>query len=480
LAQVPSLGHVVLLVEENQSYSSVIGNSAWPYLNSLASSNGVATQYYGNTHPSIGNYFMMTTGQILTNDDTQTPASFPVSVDNIIRHLLTAGKTWKAYAESLPSAGYTGGNVVGSDNNMYYVRHNPFPYLTDVQNSSTQKMNLVPFTQLATDLANNQLPQFSYIVPDGGHDAHDGTPAQADAWLQQNLPALLASPPFQPGGDGVLFITFDESFTSDTAYGGGQIATVVIGPNVKSGYQSTTLYQHQSLLRTMMEALGITSGFPGAAASAPDMADFFKASATNPPASASGDFQLTASPQNPTATASAGASYQISLTPENGFNGSISLGCSGLPTGTTCSFSPSTVTANQAAATSTLTITLAQTSSVTTVPAGKAKPFTAFSLPIFAIALGSVAAGGGRKKRCALFLALLLIMAFSVVAIGCGSSNGSQAATNSSGNQSSSSSSGSQSSSGSAASTTNQSYNVTITATSGAIQHSTTVALNVQ
>lgn len=48
----------------------------------LANQYSPATQYYADTHPSIGNDFMLTTGQILTNDDTQTPASFPVSVDN--------------------------------------------------------------------------------------------------------------------------------------------------------------------------------------------------------------------------------------------------------------------------------------------------------------------------------------------------------------------------------------------------------------
>jgi hypothetical protein len=44
---------------------------------------------------------------------------------------------------------------------------------------------------------------------------------------------------------------------------------------VKAGYQSTTLYQHESTLRLMMEALGVTD-LPGAAASAPDMAEFFQ------------------------------------------------------------------------------------------------------------------------------------------------------------------------------------------------------------
>src|SRR5439155_5373893 len=86
---VPPSSHVFLLVEENHSYSSVIGNSPMPYLNSLAKKYGLATQFYANTHPSIGNYFMMTTGQIITNNDSMCSA---VTQDNIDRHLLTARK----------------------------------------------------------------------------------------------------------------------------------------------------------------------------------------------------------------------------------------------------------------------------------------------------------------------------------------------------------------------------------------------------
>ncbi len=80
------------------------------YRAGLAGKYGLATPYYANTHPSIGNYFMLTTGQILTNSDGETPARFMVSVDNIVRELLLQGKTWKSYAETFPSPSYIGGN----------------------------------------------------------------------------------------------------------------------------------------------------------------------------------------------------------------------------------------------------------------------------------------------------------------------------------------------------------------------------------
>ena len=260
---VPASSHVFLLVEENHSYSSVIGSSSMPYLNSLAKKYGLATQYYANTHPSIGNYFMLTAGQIITNNDNSCST---LPQDNVVRHLLTAGKTFKAYAQSLPYADYTGCGVY-----PYVKRHNPLAYFSDVANSS-EKYNLVPFSQFAADLTNHTLPNFSFIVPNLLDDAHDGTLSAADFWLKANIAQLISSATFQK--DGILIIVFDESFDTDTAHGGGHVAAVVIGPKVKAGYRSTTLYQHQNTLKTLMKALGLSS-FPGAASQAKDMGEFF-------------------------------------------------------------------------------------------------------------------------------------------------------------------------------------------------------------
>lgn len=262
-SQVPASSHVFLVVEENHSYSSVIGSSSMPYLNSLAKKYGLATQYYANTHPSIGNYFMLSAGQFITNNDSYCST---LSQDNVVRHLMTAGKTFKAYAENLPYAGYMGCGAY-----PYVKRHDPLPYFSDVANSS-EKYNLVPFSKFATDLNNHTLPNFSFIVPNLLHDAHDGTLSAADSWLKANIAPLISSATFQR--DGILIIVFDESFDSDTAHGGGHVAAVVISPKVKTGYRSTTLYQHQNTLKTLMKALGLSS-FPGAASGAKDMGEFF-------------------------------------------------------------------------------------------------------------------------------------------------------------------------------------------------------------
>jgi len=262
----PPFGHVFIVVEENHNYSDVIGSSSMPYLNSLATQYGLATQYYANTHPSIGNYFMLTAGQIVTNDDSYVPPSAGLGVDNVPRELLTAGKTWKAYEENMLSPCFLGST------SGYARRHDPLSYFSDVMGSSVQCQNLVPFTQFATDLANNQLPSYSFITPNLIDDAHDGTLQQADTWLRVHIDPLIKSQEFQK--DGLLIIVFDES-GSDNTNGGGRVVAVLISPtSSKVGYQSTTLYQHQSVLRLTLEGLGVNR-LPGAASTALKMWEFF-------------------------------------------------------------------------------------------------------------------------------------------------------------------------------------------------------------
>jgi acid phosphatase len=262
-------GHVFVVVEENANFGNVIANPALPYLNGLANQYGLATNYFANAHPSIPNYFELTTGQILTLIDASTPHTFPVSSDNVVRALLAAGKSWKSYAEDLPSAGYTGG-----DTGRYAVRHNPLAYFTDVQNDTKQVRNLVPFSQFAADLSAANLPDYSFIVPNLCNDAHDCALGTADIWLKTNIDPLIQSPQFQK--DGLLIIVFDEADTLDFTSGGGHVAAVIVSPLAKRGYKSIAFYQHESALRLSLEGLGVTK-LPGDAATAPAMWEFFTA-----------------------------------------------------------------------------------------------------------------------------------------------------------------------------------------------------------
>src|SRR5690349_14604638 len=126
--KIPVVSHVFVLVEENHSFESVIGNISMPFTNSLAQKYSLATQYYANRHNSLPNYFMLTVGDMVTTNDL---FGGTVTSDNVARAVTAAGKTWKIYAESLPRPGFT-----GAANAPYARDHNPFAYFDDVINSS--------------------------------------------------------------------------------------------------------------------------------------------------------------------------------------------------------------------------------------------------------------------------------------------------------------------------------------------------------
>jgi phosphatidylinositol-3-phosphatase len=247
-ASTPESKHVVLVVEENHSYDSVITQGGMPYLKSLAEKHTILVNYYANHHPSIGNYFTMTTGQTISTDDGYKGV---VHDDNIVTQLLAANKKWKMYGDSLPGAGYIGGNK-----RPYVKKHFPMAYFANVRDDEKQRMNLVPVEQFVQDLKSSEgLPEFSMVIPDLDHDAHDGSLQGADNWLKKNIGPLLEDPNFQK--DGILIVTFDEADKSDSNHGGGHIVTVVIGPLVKENFADNTFYQHESLLATIEDVLGL-------------------------------------------------------------------------------------------------------------------------------------------------------------------------------------------------------------------------------
>src|SRR5215472_16339438 len=133
---VPVVAHVVLVVLENHSLPQVIGSPFMPFLNSLASQNSLATNYFANAHDSIGNYFMLTVGQLESTDDHFAGT---INDDNIVRAMSGTGKTWKAYMENLPAQGYTGNDVF-----PYVKHHNPVAYITDALDFSSKGNQIVP------------------------------------------------------------------------------------------------------------------------------------------------------------------------------------------------------------------------------------------------------------------------------------------------------------------------------------------------
>ena len=285
-AQVPHSSHVVLVIEENTGFNNTKANMPW--LVGQGNANGFANNYTTDSAGSLLDYLWLSSGSCQTSDanDTGKPnnctpslrpagtndfgctgggCSQSITDNNIFRELIAANMTWKVYLESLPSVGY-----MGNDSGEYAIRHNPAKWYSDIINSSSAQQHMVPFTQFASDLSNNQLPQYSIIVPNLLDDAHDGTPAQADTWLQNNVAPLLNQPFFQAGGDGLLIVTFDNG-DNDAP---GQVYTALIGPNIIPHVAPNTHYMHENTLKTILQSLGIST-FPGASATAMPMSDFF-------------------------------------------------------------------------------------------------------------------------------------------------------------------------------------------------------------
>ncbi|HEY2804276.1 MAG TPA: alkaline phosphatase family protein [Gemmatimonadales bacterium] len=274
----PSFNHVFVVGLLETDYLSVFpssGPSPMPFLDSLANAGGKALQYYGNVQPSIGNFYMLAVGDTVTSNDNDATV---FTGDNIVRQLVGAGKTWKSYAESIPSVGY-----LGPDQGLYVRHHNVLALLSDVQNDVTQRQNLVPLSQLQTDISLGALPNFGMIVPNDCHNSQSGCGLDTvDAFLRTTLTPLLNSAQFKQ--DGLLIILFDRANTS-SVNGGGRTAWVVVSSKAKAGYTSTSTYQHQSTLRLTLSALGVnassasgggsTAPAPGLAANAPDMMEFF-------------------------------------------------------------------------------------------------------------------------------------------------------------------------------------------------------------
>lgn len=269
----PTYKHVIWIWMENESYSDIIGNSQAPYFTSIAHECGLAVNYHNVSHPSLPNYLGATAGLSGSQLPLLSYVDCDVSVicDTSAKSIFGQGETWKAYEESMPS------NCYKSNSGEYAVRHNPPPYFTTLAGCATRD---VPYTQLATDLADNALPAFSFITPNLIDDMHDGTIADGNNWLSSNLPKILSSRPYESGTTAV-FITWDEGAggypiedcddnTTDTSC---QVPTIVISPSTPAGTVSSTLFNHYSLLGTTEQLLRLPK--LDQAASAPTMTAAF-------------------------------------------------------------------------------------------------------------------------------------------------------------------------------------------------------------
>jgi hypothetical protein len=324
LEDIPHFDHVVVLIEENEDEADTFApDSPATYLNQTLVPRGVfLPNYYGTGHVSLDNYIAMASGQPgngVTNTDclavnfwTCAQSTLPYDGGkgrNLGDQLDTAGVSWAGYMDGMPAncfhADYSPtaqppdpyqGNSRTPPAYDYADRHNPFIYFPDiVENTDRCAAHDVPFTQLSTDLANDALPQFSFITPDTCHDGHDapcsdGSPGGLkgmDNWLAPNVQPLID---YLFAHNGLLVITFDESNPSNPPKSlcsacagggaGGQIGALLLSPRLPAGTTVSSAYDHYSLLRTVEDSFGISEHLNLANQATP-MTDVF-AGAGNP------------------------------------------------------------------------------------------------------------------------------------------------------------------------------------------------------
>jgi hypothetical protein len=264
LSGVPTPDHVVVAIEENHSFSEIIGSPNAPYINTLAGQGALFTHASGVEHPSQPNYLDLFSGsnQGYTDDSAVTQ---PFKTPNLGASLIAEGRTFGGYAQGLPFVGSTA--ITSGD---YAAKHNPWVDWQGASSNAIPPADNQPFTNFPSDFST--LPTVSFVVPDLQHDMHDGTVATADAWLRDNLDPYIQ---WAQTHNSLFILTFDEDDTSHT----NRITTLFDGPMVVPGSYGETI-NHFRVLRTLEGMYGLPAA--GASASAAPITDVWRASGAAP------------------------------------------------------------------------------------------------------------------------------------------------------------------------------------------------------
>jgi len=243
----------VIIVFENKEFHRVIGNKSMPVYNQFARDYTLLTQHYAVTHPSLPNYLAMIGGDTFgINRNCEDCFINAPSLPDLIE---ASGRTWRTYQEDMPRPCFRGSW------GLYAQKHNPFMYFDPIRlNRERCEQHVRPLTDLYPDLAAGALPNFVFITPNLCNSAHDCWLGITDAWLAEQMKALLDY--FSLHTQSFLVIlTWDEGDTEagccGMKKGGGRIATVLISPYVKNGFEDDTPYTLYSLLKTIAEAWGL-------------------------------------------------------------------------------------------------------------------------------------------------------------------------------------------------------------------------------
>jgi phosphatidylinositol-3-phosphatase len=263
---------VFVIVMENHNWTgdgslNIKGNAEAPYINYTLLPMASYAQNYNNppgNHPSLPNYLWLEAGTNFGIHDDGPPSQHGQTTQNhLVKLLENAGISWRSYDENISGTNCPLTNQGAADpngNQLYQVHHNPFVYFHDQTNngsstSATCIAHIRPFSQLAHDLAANNVARYNFITPNLCNDMHDpcggSEIAHGDEWLKKNVPAILNSSAYRSGG--ALFITWDEA-----AKGDGPIPMIVLSPFAKGNhYSNSTYYTHGSTLRTLQEIFGV-------------------------------------------------------------------------------------------------------------------------------------------------------------------------------------------------------------------------------
>jgi phospholipase C len=251
---VPNFDHIVVIVFENKEFDRVIGNSGMPIFNQFAADYTRLTQHYAVTHPSLPNYIAMVSGD--TFEINRNCEDCFISAPSLPDLIETSGRTWKTYQEDMPRPCFVGSW------GKYAQKHNPFMYFDPIRLDAARCEQMVrPLTDLNSDLAAGSLPNFVFITPNLCNSAHDCWLGVTDEWLGLQMQSLLNY--FSAKSQSFLIIlTWDEGDSNASCCGlpekaGGRIATVLISPQVKNGFEDATPYTLYSLLKTIAEAWGL-------------------------------------------------------------------------------------------------------------------------------------------------------------------------------------------------------------------------------
>jgi len=247
----PRPAHVIIVMEENHSYTDIIGSQQAPYINALAQSGALFMDSHANTHPSQPNYLELFSGSTQGVKNDACPHNF--AVDNEGSELIAAGRTFVGYSEGLPAEG-----SLVCTYGKYARKHAPWTNFTNLPPTTNE-----PYTAFPKKLG--KLPTVSWVIPNLNDDMHDGTIAQGDTWLKNNLSDYVT---WANTHNSLLIVTWDEDDNSS----GNRIATIIYGAQVKPGRYAEPV-SHYNVLSTIEEMYGLPK--TGLAANAPPITDIW-------------------------------------------------------------------------------------------------------------------------------------------------------------------------------------------------------------